>query len=116
MEPPEEDPKNQQEADIAQGNKSVFLKPLVDRRTFIKGMAGMFGVSVLGLGKGYANTDRSEIVLEKVPVSLPRLPKTFRGLKIAQLSDLHSSPIVSQEHIRQAADLAFRASAISAVS
>lgn len=86
--------------------KNLLFRPLVDRRTFLKGMMGMFGLSTLGVGKGVANTAKTEIVLERVPVSLLGLPEAFRGLKIAHLSDLHSSPIVSPEHLRQAADLA----------
>ncbi len=86
--------------------KSLFYNPLIDRRSFLKGMAGVLGVSALGVGKGYANTDKNEIVLERIPVKIPNLPEAFRGFKIAQLSDLHSSPLVAMEHLRAAANLA----------
>lgn len=86
--------------------KGLFYNPLIDRRSFLKGMAGVLGVSALGVGKGYANTDKNEIVLERVAVTIPNLPEAFRGFKIAQLSDLHSSPLVTREHLRAAANLA----------
>jgi len=57
-------------------------------------------------GKGYANTLRSQIRVERVPIRLKRLPEAFRGFKIAQLSDLHSSPLVDKEHLEHAVDLA----------
>jgi len=67
---------------------------------------GLFLVSGLGVGKGIANTSSSQIVLEKVAVKIHNLPAEFEGLKIALLSDLHSSPIVHQDHLIQAARLA----------
>ncbi|QPJ63580.1 MAG: metallophosphoesterase [Candidatus Nitronauta litoralis] len=88
------------------GAKELLFNPLIDRRAFIKGMAGVLGVSALGIGKGYANTDKNEIVVEKVPVKISNLPKAFKGFKIAQLSDLHSSPLVSVNHLKAAAILA----------
>ena len=60
----------------------------------------------MGVGKGYSNTLSSQIKVERVPVTLPRLPESFRGFKIAQLSDLHSSPLVSREHLEEAVRLA----------
>ncbi len=88
--------------------KSILFKPMIDRRSFLKGMAGVFGVSLVGVGKGYSNTDKNEILLERVPVTIPNLPAAFRGFKIAQLSDLHSSPLVSIDHLQASANLAAR--------
>lgn len=83
-----------------------FLSRPLSRRFFLKAGLGIFGVTVLGVGKGYANTLSSQIVVERVPVKLKRLPEAFRGFKIAQLSDLHSSPLVDKEHLDHAVDLA----------
>jgi len=44
--------------------------------------------------------------VERVLIRLKRLPEAFRGFKIAQLSDLHSSPLVDKEHLEHAVDLA----------
>ena len=84
---------------------SLFTRPL-SRRFFLKGALGIFGVAALGVGKGYSNTLSSQIQLERVPIRLKRLPEAFRGFKIAQLSDLHSSPLVDKEHLDYAVDLA----------
>jgi len=83
-----------------------FLSRPLSRRFFLKAGLGILGVTALGLGKGYANTLRSQIQVERVPIRLKRLPEAFRGFKIAQLSDLHSSPLVDKEHLEHAVDLA----------
>ncbi len=46
------------------------------------------------------------MVLTRVDVTLPNLPSAFRGLRIAQLTDLHAGSIVSNELFRVAANLA----------
>lgn len=106
MIPPEKNDPSPDEQDSFLNEKGLLFNPLIDRRSFLKGMAGVLGVSALGVGKGYANTGKNEIVLEKVPVNIPNLPTAFRGFKIAQLSDLHSSPLVSIDHLRAAAKIA----------
>ncbi len=85
---------------------SKFLTRPLSRRFFLKAGLGILGVAALGVGKGYANTLRSQIRVERVPIRLKRLPEAFRGFKIAQLSDLHSSPLVDKEHLEHAVDLA----------
>lgn len=77
----------------------------LSRRKFLKGSVGVMALAGFGLGKSYFNTFKSQIRLEKVQIKIPRLPSAFRGLKIAQLSDLHSSSIVSKNHIAHAVDL-----------
>lgn len=84
---------------------SLFRRPL-SRRFFLKGALGIFGVAALGAGKGYSNTLSSQIRVERVPIKLERLPGSFRGLKIALLSDMHSSPLVSKEHLKESVRLA----------
>jgi predicted MPP superfamily phosphohydrolase len=83
-----------------------FLNRPLSRRFFLKAGLGVFGVSLLGVGKGYTNTLSSQIGVERVPIRLKGLPDAFRGFKIAQLSDLHSSPLVNKEHLDHAVDLA----------
>ncbi len=106
MIPPDKNDPLFNKQDLPTDEKGFLFNPLIDRRSFLKGMAGVLGVSALGVGKGYANTDKNEIVVERVPVIIPNLPNAFRGYKIAQLSDLHSSPLVSIDHLRAAANLA----------
>jgi len=85
----------------------VFTQP-IPRRTFLKGLLGVLGIAGVGVGKGYANTTPSQLRLEKISISLENLPPSFRGFKIGQLTDLHSSPIGSKENIRHAAEVIMR--------
>lgn len=83
-----------------------FWKRPLSRRFFLRAGLGFIGVTALGVGKGYSNTLSSRIQVERVPVELTGLPEMFRGFKIAQLSDLHSSPLVDRHHLDYAVDLA----------
>jgi predicted MPP superfamily phosphohydrolase len=85
---------------------SEFLSRPLSRRFFLKAGLGILGVTALGVGKGYSNTLSFQIQLERVPIQLKHLPEAFHGFKIAQLSDLHSSPLVDKEHLDHAVDLA----------
>ncbi len=78
----------------------------MNRRRFLKSILGLSLISGLGVSKGWSNTFQSQICLETVPITLNRLPGAFKRFKIALLSDLHSSPIVSYEHLSHAARLA----------
>ncbi len=78
----------------------------MNRRRFLKSILGLSLISGLGVTKGWSNTFESQIRLESVPITLNNLPPAFKGFKIALLSDLHSSPIVSLEHLTHAARLA----------
>ena len=84
--------------------RNLLTQP-ISRRSFLRGSLGVFAVGGVGFGKGYANTASSEIRLEKVDIQINNLPPAFRGLKIGQLSDLHSSEIMPAETLRIAADM-----------
>ncbi len=73
------------------------------RREFIVNGARAF--VLLGIGKGAYNTTRYNLRLETPQIHIPGLPAPFKGLKIAQLTDLHSSFIVSEGLLRLAASL-----------
>ncbi|MBF0343673.1 MAG: metallophosphoesterase [Nitrospirae bacterium] len=60
------------------------------------------GVVLLG-AKGVYNTSRYQLRLKKITLLVPALPSSFKGLKIALLSDFHSSLIVSEGLISTAA-------------
>jgi len=50
--------------------------------------------------------ERNWLTVYRVTVSLPSLPPALNGFTICQLSDLHRGPVVSEEHIRRAAEIA----------
>ncbi len=77
------------------------------RRAFFKWMGALgvtTGASVLGTAYAY-NIEPNQLQVERVEVALPRLPGAFDGLTIAQLSDLHLGPYVTEAHIANAVQM-----------
>lgn len=74
-------------------------KKRITRRAFISN-AMRAGV-LLGAGKGFYNTSSYAVELVERDVKLRGLPKSFDGLKVALLSDTHSSMIVTKKLLRE---------------
>ena len=55
-----------------------------------------------------AMDEANSLSLERVSITLDRLPKRLDGFKIIQLSDTHHSPFTSLEHIERAIKIANR--------
>ena len=65
------------------------------------GMAAIpFAAFIYGMVRG-----AFDYKVHKVKVVLPNLPESFNGLKIVQISDIHSGSFVSDEHIVEAAKI-----------
>ncbi len=56
----------------------------------------------------YALAEANSLSLEKIDISLKRLPKRLAGLRIVHLSDIHHSPFTNLEHIARAVKVANR--------
>ncbi|MGQ0542231.1 MAG: metallophosphoesterase [Blastocatellia bacterium] len=56
----------------------------------------------------YAIDEANSLTLERVEISLARLPKKLDGFKIIHLSDIHHSPFTGIEHITRAVKIANR--------
>ncbi len=79
----------------------------VTRRAFFKWM-GALGVTTgaSALGAAYAwNVEPHQTQVERVEISLPRLPGAFDGMTIAHLSDLHLGPYVTEQHLLNAVQM-----------
>src|SRR3982751_2014476 len=55
-----------------------------------------------------AMDEANSLSLERVPITLERLPKKLDGFKIVHLSDIHHSPFTNLEHIERAVKIANR--------
>ena len=64
----------------------------------------VLGALGAGFGVGFHNSRSPE--LKEVPITLKRLPPAFAGLKIAQISDIHSGKLVPRSLIEEGVDLA----------
>jgi hypothetical protein len=76
------------------------------RRDFLRGAASAvaaapFVAGVYGVLKG-----RLDLEIAHQPIRLPRLPATFHGFRIAQLSDIHIGPFMTHDQICEYAELA----------
>lgn len=76
----------------------AFLKRPT-RRQFL----GALSAGVIVGVAGYSSLiEPYEVSIEQVPLTLPRLPEAFQGLRIVQLSDLHYGPFTGDREIRKA--------------
>jgi predicted MPP superfamily phosphohydrolase len=71
--------------------RRVFL-----RRTANVVAAAPFAAGAYGLFEGRLNLE-----ITRQPIHLMRLPRAFQGFRIAQLSDIHIGPFMTQEQIRK---------------
>ncbi len=76
------------------------------RREFI--VNGARAAVLLVIGKGAYNATDYNLRLETPQIRIPGLPAPFKGLRIAQLTDLHSSFIVSAGLLSSAARLVMK--------
>jgi uncharacterized protein len=75
---------------------------LTRRKVLYTGAAVVVGASVFGLD-GFAESDHPHLV--KIEIPLPRLPQSFDGFTIAQLSDFHYDEHFSAVPIRKAIEV-----------
>ncbi|MFO0756604.1 MAG: metallophosphoesterase [Byssovorax sp.] len=72
------------------------------RRTFlarsIAGVVGVLGVGLAGFGMQSA---RGLIAVERVKVTLKRLPRALSGFKVAQLTDVHIGPTIGRAWLEE---------------
>ena len=79
----------------------------MSRFTFISQLAlGVGALVTLGLGYGIRNRYRYQ--LKKVKLSLKNLPSEFKGLRIIQISDIHSGSLDDPEAVSKGVDLIMR--------
>ena len=62
--------------------------------------------SNLSVTARHALAEANSLTVEQIEIRLKRLPKSFNGLRIAHLSDIHHSPFTSLEHISRAVEIA----------
>lgn len=78
---------------------------IVPRRRFLTWLAGGMagGIALAGAGIGWmTRVEPHRLVVERVSLTLGRLPRPFAGLRIAQLSDLHLGPHIHQADVERA--------------
>ncbi len=82
------------------------MAPRLSRRALLRSLIGASSVVVAAGLAAEALDEPSQIRVRRISVPLPTLPAALDGLTIAQLSDFHRGPYVSEEHIRRGAEIA----------
>jgi len=72
-----------------------------ERRHFLEGVATAAVASPFVLGAYGLLWGRLNLQVTKQPIRLAKLPRAFHGFRIAQLSDIHVGPFMSEEEIRK---------------
>lgn len=87
-------------------SKPYLSRPLsrpLSRRAFLRLLGGLALIPPASW-LYVAELELRWLQVERVNVSLPRLPRAFHGLTIAQISDLHIGPYIGAEEVRAAVE------------
>lgn len=76
-----------------------------ERRVFIKAASGTL-MAAPYVATAFGILQRNQIHLNAIDISIPNLPKDLHGLRIAQISDIHLSPFLSEKEFARAIDMA----------
>ena len=80
-------------ADLAAPSRRHFLEQAVVAAPFVAGAYGLF-------------YGRLNLEVSHPRIRLPRLPQAFSGFRIAQLTDIHIGPFMSEQQIRKFVEIA----------
>lgn len=90
----------------------LFTKPseniapaAIPRSKFLGQIALMIGGAPLALGIHGMLCNAYNYKIHRVKVSLPNLPDSFAGLKIVQISDIHSGSFLSKDPVKRGVEL-----------
>jgi len=76
----------------------------ISRSTFIARLALIVGGITIG-GFGYGTTNRYRYKIKRERIRLDKLPESFRGMKIVQISDIHSGSFDNREAVAHGIEL-----------
>ena len=76
-----------------------------ERRVFMKAAGGTL-MAVPYVATTFGILHRNQLHLNAIDVPIPNLPKDLQGLRIAQITDIHLSPFLSEKEFARAIDMA----------
>jgi uncharacterized protein len=83
---------------------SVTAAGGISRSVFLKTIALILGGTTLG-GFVYGISNRYKYQVRRIKLSFPNLPASFRGLKIVQISDIHSGSFDHRHPVERGVDM-----------
>lgn len=75
------------------------------RRGWLK-RAFFYGTATVAAGVGYSALEAGWLTIKRQRIAIPGLPPEWRGVRIAQLTDVHHGPYTGLEYIAHAVQLA----------
>jgi uncharacterized protein len=82
-------------------SESAPAPPSPERRRFLEGVATAAVATPFVAGAYGLFWGRINLQVTRQPIRLANLPRAFHGFRIAQLSDIHVGPFMSEEQIRK---------------
>ena len=76
-----------------------------ERRVFIKAAGGAVMAAPF-VATAFGMVNRNRIHLNVIDIAIPGLPKDLHGLRIAQITDIHLSPFLSEKEFARTVDMA----------
>ena len=78
--------------------------PQISRSLFLSWLGIAFGGSLFGtLIYGFSNKYNYHV--KRIPVSFPNLPPAFKGMKVVQISDIHSGSFTDKQAVEKGIDM-----------
>jgi len=91
-------------------NDPVEMPNGISRSTFIARMA-VLAAGLLFTGFIYGPKNRYRYIIKRYKIPLDKLPPAFKGLKIVQISDIHSGSFDNHEAVKHGVDMILRENA-----
>lgn len=86
------------------GHTPQMVQNGMSRSQFINSMALVVGGTLFGTML-YGMTNRYNYTVKKIKLSFSKLPSAFKGLKILQISDIHSGSFTNRAAVQRGVDL-----------
>lgn len=78
--------------------------PRINRSVFLSWLGIAVGGSLF-TSLLYGFTNKYNYNIKRIPVKFPNLPEAFRGMKVVQISDIHSGSLVNKEGVKKGVDM-----------
>lgn len=78
--------------------------PRINRSVFLSWLGIAVGGSLF-TSLLYGFTNKYNYNVKRIPVKFPNLPEAFRGMKVVQISDIHSGSLVNKEGVKKGVDM-----------
>jgi uncharacterized protein len=88
----------------ADNNGTPQASPQIHRSVFLSWLGIAVGGSLFTTLL-YGFTNRYNYNIKRIPVKFPNLPEAFRGMKIVQISDIHSGSLTNKEGVKKGVDM-----------